>query len=327
MFLGHLPRVPLAHLPSPLEEMRALALKLGGPRLFVKRDDATGLALGGNKVRKLEFLVGDALRHGADVLITEGGAQSNHARQTAAAAARCGLGCVLVLSPGRTSEVTGNLLLDHVLGARVVTVERSSDRKAMMEQVATDLRANGRRPYVIPTGGSNGIGAIGYVNALHELESQANALGVSFDSIVFCSGSGGTHGGLLAGAKLLHSSARLVGISDGAPRSELAPLVVRVAREAARYLQAPLAFSDEDVILYDEYAKEGYGVPNQGMIDAVRLVARSEGIVLDPVYSGKAMAGLIDLVRKGVLERDQTVCFIHTGGTPGLFAYRDCFAE
>jgi D-cysteine desulfhydrase family pyridoxal phosphate-dependent enzyme len=326
MFLGRLPRVALAHLPSPLEEMRSLASALGGPRLFVKRDDATGLALGGNKVRKLEFLVGEALRQGADVLITEGGAQSNHCRQTAAAAARCGLECVLVLSPSHTSEFTGNLLLDRLLGARVVSVERSSDRKPEMERIAEELRAKGRRPYTIPTGGSNGIGAIGYVNALHELEAQANASGVSFDAIVFCSGSGGTHGGLLAGARLLHSRARLIGISDGAPRAELAPLVVRVAHEAAQRLEAPLTFADDEVILHEEYAREGYGVPNQGMIDAVRLVARTEGIVLDPVYSGKAMAGLVDLVRRGVLGSDQTVCFIHTGGAPALFAYRDCFA-
>jgi L-cysteate sulfo-lyase len=195
-----------------------------------------------------------------------------------------------------------------------------------MERIAEELRAKGRRPYAIPTGGSNGIGAIGYVNALHELEAQANASGVSFDAIVFCSGSGGTHGGLLAGARLLHSRARLIGISDGAPRAELAPLVVRVAHEAAQRLEAPLTFADDEVILHEEYAREGYGVPNQGMIDAVRLVARTEGIVLDPVYSGKAMAGLVDLVRRGVLGSDQTVCFIHTGGAPALFAYRDCFA-
>lgn len=197
----------------------------------------------------------------------------------------------------------------------------------MMEQVAKELGAKGRKPYLIPTGGSNGVGALGYVNAMHEIESQANALGVSFDAIVFCSGSGGTHGGLLAGAKLLHSRAKLIGIGDGDTKRELVDMALRVAREAAQVLQAPPSFSEDGVIAHDEYAKEGYGVPNPAMVDAVRLVARTEGILLDPVYSGKAMAGLIDLIRRGRFTPDQSLAFIHTGGTPALFAYRDSFAE
>jgi L-cysteate sulfo-lyase len=307
--------------------MKSLGKKLGGPRLFVKRDDCTGLATGGNKTRKLEFLVGHALQQGADTLITEGGMQSNHCRQTVAAAVRAGLDCVLVLSRGRNPEITGNLLLNQILGARLVVVEKGSDRKPAMEQVAKDLRARGKRPYVIPTGGSNGIGACGYVNALHELESQANAMGFAPDAVVFCSGSGGTHGGLAAGAKLLGSRARMIGISDGEPRHELVEMVLRVCRETADYLKVPLAFTAEDIIAYDEYSKEGYGVPNPPMIEAVRLLARTEGILLDPVYTGKAMAGLIDLVRKGTWTREQSVVFVHTGGTPALFAYRECFEE
>jgi L-cysteate sulfo-lyase len=307
--------------------MPALTKKLGGPKLFVKRDDCTGLSTGGNKTRKLEFLVGDARARGADVLITEGGAQSNHCRQTVAAAAKSGMECVLVLSRAYNPEITGNVLLDQILGAQIVMVEKSADRKPMMEQVAKELRAKGKKPYLIPTGGSNGIGALGYVNALHELEAQANAMGVGFDAVVFCSGSGGTHGGLAAGAKLLNSKARIVGISDGESKQEIIDMVLRVARETAQVLNAPIAFTPDDIIAYDEYAKEGYGIPNQGMVDAVRLVARVEGILLDPVYSGKAMAGLIDLVRKGVFTKDQSIAFIHTGGTPALFAYRDSFAE
>lgn len=327
MFLGHLPRVSLAHLPTPLEFMPALTKKLGGPKLFIKRDDCTGLATGGNKARKLEFLVGDARAQSADVLITEGGMQSNHCRQTAAAAAKAGMECVLVLSRAHTPEVTGNVLLDQILGANVVVVEEGSDRRPRMERIANELKARGRRPYIIPTGGSNGVGALGYVNALHELETQATVMGLSFDAVVFSSGSGGTHGGLTAGAKLLHSRAEMIGISDGEPRRELVELVLRVARDTAQVLRLPLALSAEEIIVYDEYAKEGYGVPNAGMVEAVRLVARTEGIVLDPVYSGKAMAGLIDLVRRGRLAEDQAVAFIHTGGTPALFAYRDSFAE
>lgn len=321
MFLGHLPRVPLCHLPTPLEEMPALTRALGGPRLLIKRDDCTGLATGGNKARKLEFLVGAAREAGADTLVTEGGAQSNHCRQTAAAAARAGLGCVLVLSRGRHGGPTGNLLLDELLGARVVWVDSGAERPPAMERVAAELRAQGRRSYLIPTGGSTGVGALGYVLALHELEAQATAMRVGVDALVFASGSGGTHGGLVAGARLLHSRARQIGISDGEPRASLLALVGRVVREVGEVLGVPLSVAPDEIEVRDDYAREGYGVPNAGMVEAVRLVARTEGIVLDPVYSGKAMAGLIDLVRRGELTRGQTVVFLHTGGHAGLFAY------
>jgi L-cysteate sulfo-lyase len=323
MFLGHLPRVRLGHLPTPLHELPNLSRHLGGPRLLIKRDDCTGLATGGNKTRKLEFLVGDALARGARTLITEGGLQSNHCRQAAAAAAATGMRCVLVMHRGRHQEVTGNLLLDQLLGAQVVLVDSAAERRPAMERVARECE----RPYLIPTGGSNGIGALGYVDALYELQGQANAMGVGVDAIVFCSGSGGTHGGLLAGARLSGSRARLVGISDGASREELVPLVVRVAVEAGEALGVPVPVTAADVDLRCEYAREGYGVPNAGMVEAVRLVARLEGILLDPVYTGKAMAGLIDLCQRGELARDATVVFLHTGGAAGLFAYRDTLAE
>lgn len=327
MLLGKLPRVKLAHLPTPLEELSTFTKILGGPRIFIKRDDCTGLAMGGNKVRKLEFLLGDARAQGAEILITEGGVQSNHCRQTVAAARQCGMECVLVLHSSGKPDMTGNLLLDQILGARIVLVEKGEERKAAMERIARELRAEGKSPYIIPTGGSNGIGAIGYANVVHEIETQANAQGIPFDAFVVASGSGGTQGGLILGAKLLHTQAKIVGISDGAPKDSLTEKVLEVAREAADYLQIPLIFTQEEVIVYDDYAKEGYGVPNQGMIDAVRLLARTEGILLDPVYSGKAMAGLIDLVRKGIFTKDQVVLFIHTGGIPALFAYEDLFQE
>jgi D-cysteine desulfhydrase family pyridoxal phosphate-dependent enzyme len=323
MLLGHLPRFHLAHLPTPLHDLPNLSRHLGGPRIVMKRDDCTGLATGGNKTRKLEFLVGDALARGVDTLITEGGMQSNHCRQTAAAAAAARLACVLVMQRGRHTEVTGNLLLDQLLGARVVLVDAPADRRPMMAEIARTCA----RPYVMPTGGSNGIGALGYVDALHELMDQAKAMGLGVDAIVFASGSGGTHGGLVAGARLLGCRARLLGVSDGEPRGQLTELVLRVATDAARTLGAAAAFGEGDVEVRDEYAREGYSVPNDAMVEAVRLVARLEGILLDPVYTGKAMAGLIDLVRRGELGPGQTVVFIHTGGTPALFAYRDVLAE
>ncbi len=327
MDLDRLPRVSLCHLPTPLEEMPALARALGGPRLLIKRDDCTGLATGGNKARKLEYLLGDAVARGADVVITEGGLQSNHCRQTAAAAVRCRLESVLVLSRGRHAEVTGNLLLDRLLGARVVLVDTGAGRRPAMERIAAELAAEGRRPYLIPTGGSNGLGAVGYVQALRELEAQARGLGIGVDAIVFCSGSGGTHGGLVAGAKLFGSQARIVGISDGEPRASLVAMVCRVAREVGEVLGTPLSVAAGEIEAYDEYAREGYGVANPGMIEALRLVARAEGIVLDPVYTGKAMAGLIDMARKGLFTAKHTVVFLHTGGVAGLFAYREGLAE
>jgi D-cysteine desulfhydrase family pyridoxal phosphate-dependent enzyme len=320
MLLDRLPRVKLAHLPTPVEELTSLSALLGGPRLFMKRDDCTGLATGGNKTRKLEYLVGDAQAQGADTLITEGGLQSNHCRQTAAAARRVGMDCVLVLQRGYAGEITGNLLLDQIFGARLILVDDSAGRAAEITRAEAELKAQGRSPYVIPTGGSNGVGALGYANCMREI-------GDDFDVIVTASGSGGTQGGLVLGRKLFESPTKIVGISDGEPRAELAEMVLHVAREGAAVLEASLEFSDDDINIYDEYYGEGYGIPTPEMVDAVRTVARTEGILLDPVYSGKAMAGLIDLIKQDVFESDQKVLFIHTGGTPALFAYRETFSE
>jgi len=323
MLPADLPRVSIAHLPTPIDELPRLSRELGGPRLFAKRDDCTGLAMGGNKTRKLEFLLGDALERGADTLITEGGVQSNHCRQTAAAANHAGLGCVLVLSEGFANELTGNLFLDHLLGARVVTT--TGARADVMNEIAADLRREGKRPYVIPTGGSNGVGAMGYAQCMVELAEQSEAMGEHFDVIVTASGSGGTQGGLVLGKKLIESPARIVGISDGETRAELAEMVLRVARDGAALLGADLAFRDEELEIYDQYYGPGYGVPTSQMVAAVRQVARCEGLLLDPVYNGKAMSGLIDLVARGQIAADQNVLFLHTGGTPALFAYRESF--
>lgn len=321
--LDALPRASLAHLPTPLEEMPRLSAALGGPRLFVKRDDCTGLGTGGNKTRKLEFLVADAQAKGADTLVTDGGVQSNHCRQTAAAAARTGMDCVLVLQRGFSDEETGNLLLDRILGAQVVLIDAAANRADAVAEAAAELERSGKTPYVIPTGGSNGVGAMGYANAIREIAVQAVKLGLGFDAIVTASGSGGTQGGLVVGKKLFDQPAQIVGISDGEPSEELTEMILEVASDAERVLGRPLGLSSDDVRVFDEYYGEGYGIPTPEMVEAVHLVARSEGILLDPVYSGKAMAGLLDLIRRGHFEPTQNVLFIHTGGTPALFAYRE----
>ena len=321
--LDALPRASLAHLPTPLEEMPRLSAALGGPRLFVKRDDCTGLGTGGNKTRKLEFLVADAQAKGADTLVTNGGVQSNHCRQTAAAAARTGMDCVLVLQRGFSDEETGNLLLDRILGAQVVLIDAAANLADAVAEAAAELERSGKTPYVIPTGGSNGVGAMGYANAIREIAVQAVKLGLGFDAIVTASGSGGTQGGLVVGKKLFDQPAQIVGISDGEPSEELTEMILEVASDAERVLGRPLGLSSDDVRVFDEYYGEGYGIPTPEMVEAVHLVARSEGILLDPVYSGKAMAGLLDLIRRGHFEPTQNVLFIHTGGTPALFAYRE----
>ena len=320
MLTDHLPRISLAHLPTPLEEMLRLRESLGGgPRLLIKRDDQTGLATGGNKTRKLEFLVAEAMAQGVDTLITAGRPQSNHCRQTAAAAAKTGLRCTLVLSgdPLPRSQWNGNLLLDDLLGAEVHWAG-DHDRAMMMDEVADALRATGARPYVIPVGGSVPTGAAGYVAAVEELADQLAAREESVDRIVFASGSAGTHAGILVGVKALALGARVEGIDDdkdGGLRQKIEAL----AAATAAHLGLDLSFSKEDFILHDAYGAPGYGVITDAEREAIRLLARTEGIITDPVYTGRALAGLIDLVRRGTYGPEETVLFWHTGGVAGLF--------
>ncbi len=332
MLLSRFPRRRLAHLPTPLEPMEALSRHLGGPRLYVKRDDCTGLATGGNKTRKLEFLMADALEKGADTVITCGGIQSNHARQTAAAAARLGLGCALVHQAehpwdGPDYAATGNALLDRLLGATLHAVPAEADRDAGMARLADDLRARGKRPYVIPGGGSNALGGLGYAGCAFEITAQANDLGLAVDHIVLATGSGGTQGGLIAGLAALNSPIRVIGIDIDADPQGVAEKVRAVAQGAAALLGLRDGVPDNAVAVEAGYAGPDYGRPTPAMIEAVRLAARLEGLILDPVYTGKAMAGLIDLVRRGRFGQDETVVFIHTGGTPALFAYRSIFED
>ena len=328
--LGRFPRVRLGHLPTPLEPMARLSAHLGGPTLWIKRDDCTGLATGGNKTRKLEYLLADALQQGADTLITLGALQSNHARQTAAAAARLGLKCVLVLEE-RVSQPTdayrhnGNILLDRLLGATLKYVPRDSSLTAAVDLVADDVRRTGGKPYVIPGGGSNAVGALGYVGCALEILQQAAGLGIRVDRVIHATGSSGTQAGLIAGFDGMQSGVRVLGITVGRPRDNQ-------ERNVARLLDATWAHlgrngaSHDNIEANDNYFGEAYGIPTPAMKEAIGLVAETEGVLLDPVYSGKAMSGLIDLLRKGTFGKNENIVFVHTGGQAGLFAYEPAFA-
>jgi D-cysteine desulfhydrase len=323
MRIESLARFSLAQLPTPIEELKSLSRELGGPELLIKRDDQTGLALGGNKTRKLEFLVGQALEQGADTLVTAGAAQSNHCRQTAAAAARAGLRCELLLNGTKPELPNGNLLLDELLGAHIHWIQRS-EREAKLRELPGQLREEGRKPYVIPVGGSNGVGATGYVLAVIELVEQLNGINRRVDHVVFASSSGGTQAGIVVGAKFTGFAGKLHGVSidnddrDGAPyEHELAD----IANETAKYIGFDAQFTIKDFKVVYNYLGGGYGVVSDLEREAIRLLGSREGIVLDPVYTGRAMGALIDLIRKKVFRADETVLFWHTGGAPALFAY------
>ncbi|MBC9205894.1 D-cysteine desulfhydrase [Roseomonas aerophila] len=332
MNLARFPRIRLGHLPTPLEPMENLSRHLagpdGGPNLWIKRDDCTGLSTGGNKTRKLEYLMADALAQGADTVITQGATQSNHARQTAAAAAKLGLACHILLEDrtGYTDDAyaqSGNVLLDRLHGASIARFPGGTDMQAQMESMAAELRQAGRKPYVIPGGGSNAVGALGYVNAALELVAQAAEIGLRVDHVVHATGSSGTQAGLVAGLVALNSGIPVLGIGVRAPREKQEANVLALAEKVATHLGLPGIVKAEHVVANCDYVGQGYGLPTEGMVAAVTLLAEKEGILLDPVYSGKGMAGLIDLVRKGHFKKGENVVFVHTGGAVGLFAYPD----
>lgn len=326
MNLGRFPRIRLAHLPTPLEPLENLSRALGGPQIWIKRDDCTGMSSGGNKTRKLEFLLADARMHGADLIVTQGATQSNHARQTAACAARLGLDCHLLLED-RTQKTdpdytgSGNVFLDQLHGATIEYRGATPDMNGELAAVAARFAATGRRPYAIPGGGSNPIGALGYVNAAIELVTQANDAGLRIDHVVHATGSAGTQAGFVAGLAGIRSGVPLLGIGVRAPREKQEENVYRLACATAELCGCPGAVAREDVVANCDYVGSGYGFSTEGSIEAIRMLARLEGILLDPVYSGKAMAGLIDLIRRGRFERGQNVVFVHTGGSVGLFGY------
>jgi D-cysteine desulfhydrase len=323
MRIQSLARFSLAQLPTPIEELKSLSRELGGPQLLIKRDDQTGLALGGNKTRKLEFLVGHALEQGADTLVTAGAAQSNHCRQTAAAAAKAGLRCELLLNGPKPELPNGNVLLDELLGALIHWIQ-PSERVTKLRELPDQIRQKGRKPYLIPVGGSNGVGAAGYVLAMIELAEQLDEINRRVEHIVFASSSGGTQAGIVLGAKVTGFTGQLHGVSidkgdrDGATYEHE---LTDIANAAAQYIAFDAQFTANDFNVLYNYLGGGYGIVSDLEREAIRLLASREGIVLDPVYTGRAMGALLDLIRKKTFQPNETVLFWHTGGAPALFAY------
>ena len=328
MELSGFPRVTLAHLPTPLEHMPRLSEHLGGPQIYVKRDDCTGLATGGNKTRKLEYSMGEALQQGADTIITVGAVQSNHVRQTAAAACKLGMQCEVLLEH-RVAEPTdlyrnsGNVLLDRIFGANLREYDKGTDFDAAMAEVADEVRAAGGNPYIIPGGASNPVGALGYVNCGVELLQQIDEAKLPINHIVTASGSAGTHSGLAVGIRGAGSDLPILGIGVNAPQGIQEERVYKLACETAELVGAPGVVSRDDIIADCNYIGAGYGLPTNSMNEAVLMLARLEGLLFDPVYSGKALAGMIDYIRQGRFSKSDTLAFLHTGGAAGLFAYAD----
>lgn len=334
--LDDFPRFPLAHLPTPLAEMRRLRDALASemtttpPRLFIKRDDCTGLAGGGNKTRKLEYLIGEALATGADTVVTTGALQSNHARQTAAAAAAAGLRCVLVLFDtvpyrGHNYRSSGNLLLDRVLGAEVRIEPAETDPVAAIGKHMKEIEAGGGKPYFVPVGGSSATGSLGYARAYLELADQLDDAGLSDAVVMHASSSGGTQAGLIAGAQLRGAGPEIAGINVYRPdNDEMAKAIHTLACKTTALLGAPSPAAGA-VNLDGAHLGERYGIPTDAMRKAVELVARTEGVLLDPVYTGKGMAGFVAQVIEGKHAGREAAIFLHTGGMPGLFAYEEEF--
>jgi D-cysteine desulfhydrase family pyridoxal phosphate-dependent enzyme len=337
------PKKELIQLPTPFTKMANLSGELGGPEIYIKRDDLTGLAFGGNKSRKLEYIIQDALAKKADTIVTWASLQSNWCMQTAAAARKFGLKPILVLfkSYDLPPGFDGNLLLDFILEAdiRIKEAEKGKTVSAeyaerMIQEVVNEVKKSGHTPYVAPLGGSipGGdmelpLGAIGYVNACAEMFEQAARLGIVVDAIIHSSGSGGTQAGLACGAKALKKDCRVIGISVSDEKEAFGADVLAIAQQTEKALGLDLDMRKEDILVFDEYIQDGYGIVNKDVAKALRLVFMTEGIVLDPVYTGKAMVGLIDLIRKGYFTKKNTVVFFHTGGTPALFPNRDKLVE
>jgi D-cysteine desulfhydrase family pyridoxal phosphate-dependent enzyme len=313
----NIPRIRFASLPTPIESLPRLSGLLGGPRILVKRDDLTGLAFGGNKARKLEFVIAEAMANGAKTLVTVGGAQSNHCRMTAALAARVGLGCILVLSGQEPAHATGNLLLDRLFQAEIVWTTREK-RGETLQAVFDHAWEEGRRPYLIPVGASNGIGSVAYADAFDEMLAQVGH--ETIDWVVVPSSSGGTQAGLALGALRRHFGGRVLGISIDTPEHELCELVAFLAGEASGRLGEAVKVKPGDVYVNAAYLGAGYGDLGEPEREAIDLFARFEGLLLDPVYTSRAAGGMIDLIRSGFFKPGETVLFWHTGGTPALFA-------
>ncbi len=325
MTLSDLPRVKLTDFPTPVYHLKQLTNHLDGPAIYMKRDDLTGLCMGGNKTRKLEYLLGDAREKKADILITAGGIQSNHCRLTAAAATAKGFDCELVLAGSQPDTPNGNLLLDNLMGAKINWCERE-DRDKILIQVAERLENEGRIPYMIPVGGSNSVGTLGYVNAMIELKTQLEHMEIIPDHIVFATSSGGTQAGLTLGARLTGFKGKVFGMSiDQVKTGGVAfpPDLVKIANQAAVRINSDIRLTEDDFLVNYDYLGAGYAVPGDLEWNAIKILARLEGILLGPVYTARAMGGLFDMIKKGVIKKGETVLFWHTGGTPELFAYAE----
>lgn len=332
MDLARFPRRRYTEGFTPLEHLPHLTQLMGGPHIFIKRDDLLGLTSGGNKTRKLEFLVADALRQGADTLITVGAPQSNHCRLTLAAAVKEGLNCRFVIEQrvpdSYDYEASGNNFLFRLLGVeKVNVVDLGDDLNAAMQAEVDELAEEGRKGYIIPGGGSNEIGTLGYVSCAQEILVQAFDKGVHFDHLCCASGSGGTHSGILVGMRAMGSQIPVTGISVRRPVPEQEGLIGGLATRTREFLGLPSDLKEGELKIFDDYVGEGYSIPTESMVEAVRIFARTEGILLDPVYTGKAAAGLLDLIQKGYFKKGEKVLFLHTGGSPGLYAYQDVILD
>ncbi len=327
--LDRLDRVKLVHGPTPLEELARLSDRLGGPRIYVKRDDCTGFAAGGNKGRKLEYLMGAALKAGADTVITAGALQTNHGRQTAAAAARLGLKCILVLTDSVANRsaayhASGNLLLDRLTGAEIRKIQPSTNGDEEMARIADELKKQGRTAYVIPVGGSSPVGALGYAVSGEEIIEQSKTIGIRPAAVVHATGSCGTQVGLLLG--LAAADIPVHGICVSRPKADQEARLKALLARTVDEFQLGSKLGALAIEADDRFIGPGYGQPTPGMVEAVRLAAECEGLFLDPVYSGKGFAGLIQRIREGRYRKGDSVVFVHTGGLPGLFVYDEAFA-
>lgn len=324
------PRVKLANLPTPLEKMPRLTKLLDGPQLWIKREDCTGLALGGNKERKAEFTIGDALNKKADTVITVGSIQSNHARSTVAAAVKKGLKVSLVLTGEKPKNPDGNLLMIHLLGAEIKNLRGKPTKftiKNTMEEIAANLRKKGHTPYIIPSGASYPPGAIAYVNMMLELLTQAQENNIKISHIFHAAGSGGTQAGLVLANKALGSEVKIIGIcAEPNIRDQLIAKTVEIANKTSKLLDLKTIVMSSDIVLNDDYAGEEYERMTPAALKAIKLVAKTEGILLDPIYTGRAMAGLIDLIKSKSYRKGDNIVFLHTGGSPTLFPFKKEFA-
>ncbi len=322
-------RIEIANLPTKIEKLERLSNKLGGPNIYIKRDDQTGSEISGNKVRKLEFAVKEALDKGCDLLITCGGIQSNHARATAAVAAKLGMSSCLVLRSSGEEEIEGNYFLDKVLGAKIKFItpeEYREKRMEIMEEVKAELSAQGHKPYIIPEGASNGIGTFGYFEAMKEIDLQEKESGIKFDAIVVAVGSGGTYGGLFLANKIMGYDKNIYGVNVCDDEEYFKKQIEKVIKESICYINESITFTKEEINIIDGYVGKGYALSRLEEIEFIHELAKLEGIILDPVYTGKAMYGLVNEIKKGNMEKHRNILFIHTGGLYGLFPKKDLFS-